>query len=182
MANERDEEFEPGFDDDRMEEGPDHSQIVAKAKARTSTPGTLMVAAACFMILWSLFGFWLNFASGIDVNLKMLEYMRDNFSQDQKFKDEMQKQIDQRLAADKTPELVMNGFFGALGMVGNILVLLAGLWMRQLKSYAICMTGSIFAIIMNGCCCIGLPLGIWSLVVLANRDVKRGFEIARTRA
>jgi len=134
------------------------------------------------MTMMSLFGFWQNFVSGVDMNLKLLEYMRDNFSQDQKFKDEMQKQIDERKVADKTPEKIMNAVFGVLGMIGNVLVLLAGLFMRRLQGYAVCMTGSIFAIIMNGCCCIGIPIGIWSLVVLSNREVKRGFELVRSRA
>lgn len=182
MANDRDDDYDSGFDDRPMPGDRDQSGIVARAKARTSLPGTLMIIAACFMTFVSVCSFWSTFLSGVDYNLKLLEYMRDNFSQDQKFKDEMQKQIDQRIAADKTGEKAISAVFGLLAMIGNVLVLLAGVFMRRLQNYTICMTGSIFAIIMNGCCCVGLPLGIWSLVVLANRDVKRGFELVRSPA
>lgn len=173
MANDMD--LDPGFDDGGR---PERSDVVRVAREKVSTPATLLIAASIFMFASSIFGFWLNFGSGIDINEKMITWMRDN-SADKKMKDEFQKQLDQRQAQDKTLEKAMSGVFGTLGMIGNCLVLMAGLMMKKLKSWGLCLTGSIFAIVMNGCCCVGMPLGIWALIVLSNRDVKAGFEVAK---
>jgi hypothetical protein len=181
MANDMD--LEPGFDDDndRNDRRSDRSDVVRVAREKVSTPATLLIVASVVMFGMSFFGIWLNFLSGIDLNVKMFEFMRDNVN-DQKIKADMQKEIDKRNNIDptiKTAEKGMNAVFSVIAMVGNTLVLMAGLMMKKLKAWGLCLTGSIFAIILNGCCCIGLPIGIWALIVLSNRDVKAGFDAVK---
>jgi hypothetical protein len=49
--------------------------------------------------------------------------------------------------------------------------------MKQLKNYGLAMTGSIIAMLpCSVCCLLGLPFGIWSLVVLNNPEVKEAFR------
>ena len=57
-----------------------------------------------------------------------------------------------------------------------LLVLLAAVQMKGLRSFGFAMTGAILAMIpCNVCCLLGLPFGIWALVVLNRPDVKSAF-------
>jgi hypothetical protein len=76
-------------------------------------------------------------------------------------------------------------FSGAMGIIFNVLAILisgillfAGMKMRKLESYGLCMTASILAMIpcISPCCVIGLPIGIWALVVLSKPEVKSAFH------
>lgn len=64
----------------------------------------------------------------------------------------------------------------ALGLSG--LVIFGGLKMKNLESRALAMTAAILAIIpcCNGCYCLGIPAGIWALVVLSKPEVKAAFR------
>ena len=74
---------------------------------------------------------------------------------------------------------------GPIGMVMSILailmsvvILLGALKMKKLESYGLAMTASILAMIpcLSPCCVIGLPIGIWALVVLSKPEVKSAFH------
>ena len=65
-----------------------------------------------------------------------------------------------------------------LGIVSSILVLFGALKMKKLESYGLAMTVSIIAMIpcVSPCCLIGIPIGIWSLVMLSKPEVKSAFH------
>jgi hypothetical protein len=65
-----------------------------------------------------------------------------------------------------------------LGILSSILVLFGGLKMKRLESYGLAMAASIIAMIpcVSPCCLIGLPIGIWSVVILAKPEVKAAFH------
>jgi phage FluMu protein Com len=68
-----------------------------------------------------------------------------------------------------------------MGVVQAIvcIVILIGAWqMRGLRSYGLAMTASILSMIpyVSPCCLLGLPFGIWSIVVLNDPDVKNAFD------
>jgi hypothetical protein len=76
-------------------------------------------------------------------------------------------------------------FVEQYGSVSNVLVLvlsavtiLAGVRMMQLRSYGLVMAGVILSMIpcCSGCCCLGIPFGIWALVVLNRPSVKASFR------
>ncbi|MDD1650535.1 MAG: GYF domain-containing protein [Methylococcaceae bacterium] len=78
-----------------------------------------------------------------------------------------------------------NMFSGTIGVVSNIIgilvsgvILLGGLKMKKLESYGLAMTASIIAMIpcFSPCCLLGLPIGIWALVVLSKPEVKNAFH------
>ena len=50
--------------------------------------------------------------------------------------------------------------------------------MKKLESYGWAMTASILALApcISPCCLVGLPIGIWALVVLAKPEVKSAFH------
>ncbi len=73
----------------------------------------------------------------------------------------------------------------SFGIVGNLLTLaLSGvtffgaLKMKNLENYGLAIAASIIAILpcFGPCCCIGIPVGIWSLVVLNKPEVKSAFQ------
>jgi hypothetical protein len=73
---------------------------------------------------------------------------------------------------------------GTLGVVSTLIVLAAGafmiyaaLQMKQLKGHGMSVAASVIAIIpcVSPCCLLGLPLGIWALVVLNKPEVKSQF-------
>jgi len=65
----------------------------------------------------------------------------------------------------------------ALGILLSVLVLLGGIKMKNLESYGLAMTASIVAMLPCSCSClIGLPVGIWALVILSKPEVKNAFH------
>lgn len=77
---------------------------------------------------------------------------------------------------------MFNGPMGAMiriiPLVIGILVLLGALKMRQLRSHGLAMTAAILAMIpcLSPCCLLGLPFGIWALVVLSKPEVQSQFD------
>jgi hypothetical protein len=65
-----------------------------------------------------------------------------------------------------------------IGVPGGILMLIAALKMKKLESYGLAMAGAILGMIpyLSPCCLLGLPFGIWALVVLADSSVKAAFH------
>jgi len=85
------------------------------------------------------------------------------------------------------PELqrIIQTWSGTLGIVSAIIgivvagfVLYGALRMKKLEGYAWAMTAAILALIpcVSPCCVIGLPIGIWALIVLLQPEVKAQFH------
>ncbi len=74
---------------------------------------------------------------------------------------------------------------GAAGVAGCFVLLVvaafiiyASLKMKELTQWSLCVAASILAMIpcTNPCCIVGLPIGIWCLVVLTKPEVKSAFH------
>jgi hypothetical protein len=74
---------------------------------------------------------------------------------------------------------------GGLGIVAGILGILVGgfiifaaMKMRALESWPMAIAASVLAILpcLSPCCCIGIPVGIWALIVLFDANVKASFS------
>lgn len=83
-------------------------------------------------------------------------------------------------ARDALLQATGRSWLGVPNLVIGVLMLLGGLKMKELRSYGLALTGSIVALIpclgINGCCCIAIPVGVWSLVVLMKPEVKGAFR------
>jgi phage FluMu protein Com len=68
--------------------------------------------------------------------------------------------------------------FGVIGLIMSILLLIGAIKMKALENYGLAMTASIIAMIpcTSPCCFLGLPFGIWALVVLSDPVVKASFK------
>ena len=82
-------------------------------------------------------------------------------------------QMDKIMAMSGTLSVV----FGVLTLVLAGVILWGGIQMRRCRSYGLCMTAAILAMIpcTFPCCLLGLPIGIWALVVLSKPEVKLQF-------
>jgi hypothetical protein len=75
---------------------------------------------------------------------------------------------------------------GVLGMVFTVIwmlfsgiIIFGGVKMKNLQSYGLAMASTIIAMLpctTGWCCLLGLPLGIWALVVLMKPEVKAAFR------
>lgn len=67
--------------------------------------------------------------------------------------------------------------FAIIGILIGGLIFYAAMQMRKLQSYGLAMAASIIAMVpcISPCCILGLPIGIWALVVLTKPEVKAAF-------
>jgi hypothetical protein len=65
-----------------------------------------------------------------------------------------------------------------LALILSSLTLVAGIKMLHRRSYGLVMAGVIIGMLpcLSGCCCTGLPFGIWALIVLSNPEVRKSFH------
>lgn len=63
-------------------------------------------------------------------------------------------------------------------LAANIAIVLGAVKMIKQKAWGLALTASILAVIpcISPCCVIGIPFGIWAIVVLINADVKASFS------
>lgn len=70
----------------------------------------------------------------------------------------------------------------AMSVVGigiSVFIAWAGFQMMKLKAWTAAVVANVLIMIpcVTSCCCvIGIPMGVWGLVVLFNKDVKNAFE------
>ncbi|HEY4258977.1 MAG TPA: hypothetical protein VGM98_02405 [Schlesneria sp.] len=71
--------------------------------------------------------------------------------------------------------IVHSGFF-----LLNLLIIFGGIQMLRLKNRTLGIAASVLAMMNFGTCCclLGLPVGIWSLVILLREDVSKAFDDA----
>jgi hypothetical protein len=75
-------------------------------------------------------------------------------------------------------------FSGGLGIVIKVIGIAVGLFiiyggvkMKRLENHSLALAAAIIAMIpcLSPCCCLGLPIGIWAVVVLNKPEVKQYF-------
>jgi predicted Zn finger-like uncharacterized protein len=72
-------------------------------------------------------------------------------------------------------EFIGNLVGAIISMVWGLLLTVGAAGMKKLQNYGLCMTASILAILP--CCCgLGIPFGIWGLVVLSRPEVLDSFH------
>lgn len=76
----------------------------------------------------------------------------------------------------------IEGVFGMgsafVGLIIAAFIIYAALKMKDLKQWGLAVAASVLAMIpcISPCCLIGLPIGIWALVVLMKPEVKEAFD------
>ena len=149
---------------------------VAVAKAVTDTPGLVMILASVLMFAFSTLGTYLTFGRDEDVEVTVMKWVQLRVND--RWADDLGRRIDERETADKAFEHTIRAVYLGLGYIANGIVLAAGLRMRALKNYPLCVTGAVVAIVLNGCSCVGFPVGVWAILALLRPDVRAGFTTA----
>jgi phage FluMu protein Com len=74
-----------------------------------------------------------------------------------------------------------NVFFGIVAIVLAVLLIVAGMKMNKLENYGLSMTAAIIGMVpcFSPCCLLGLPFGIWALVVLSDGRVQAAFSTVK---
>jgi hypothetical protein len=87
------------------------------------------------------------------------------------------------------PELIRSLQEGAIGPLAagiqgafvllNLLIVLGGIQMLRMRTWGFALAAAIMAMfdLTSGCCIIGLPVGIWSAIILSAPDVRAAFSI-----
>lgn len=85
------------------------------------------------------------------------------------------------------PEMarMLEMYSGAMGIILRSVAIIVGIFiilgcvkMKKLENYGMAMAVSIIAMLpcLSPCCCLGIPFGIWALVVLSKSEVKQYFS------
>ena len=69
-----------------------------------------------------------------------------------------------------------------VSLTPGVLTIVAALKMKRLEAYGLAVAASILTIVATPPCLIGLPIGIWALVVLSQRNVRAAFAQNRKRS
>jgi hypothetical protein len=140
----------------------------AAALQRIKAPAVALIVTA---ILNLLFGLW---------GLVKTAFFQPNL-----------QQLDSELQQLNNPQLNelihkwMHIAYGPVGIIGSlfglalsVLILIGAMKMHSLRSYEFAMTAAIVAMLpcVTSCCLIGLPFGIWALMVMSKPDVKSHFS------
>ena len=84
------------------------------------------------------------------------------------------------LMGDQVPvnpvEVVFSIFFMLLSLTLGIVTVYGSDRMTHLESYPWSMAAAITAMVPCYCCLLGLPMGIWALIVLNDKEVKQAFK------
>jgi hypothetical protein len=65
----------------------------------------------------------------------------------------------------------------AVGLAVSLFVIYGGMQMLKLRSFGIVLAAAILTLLpcVGPCCCVGIPIGIWALVVISKPEVKAAF-------
>lgn len=147
----------------------------AVVKKRVFGPAIAMIIAGALGVSGALFGAvqWGIRAAGIypsqaekDKQLADLEEQLGNTEWWETVKWAMEFQ-------DSPVNLLLN----ALSLAIGITIIVGGVKMKNLQSYGLSMTAAILTVVpIFTCCCYGMPIGIWAIVVLMSGDVKAVFR------
>lgn len=82
---------------------------------------------------------------------------------------------------EKYSDLLQGTFWTASSFVGILVaafIIYVSLKMKELNQWGLCVAASILAMIpcISPCCIIGLPIGIWCIIVLTKPEVKAAFS------
>lgn len=70
--------------------------------------------------------------------------------------------------------------FSIIGLIMSVVIFLGAMKMKKLENFNFALTATIIAMVpcVSPCCWVGLPIGIWALVILMKPEVKDAFTNA----
>lgn len=131
---------------------------------------------AIILIIFAVLGFLLTLASPF-MKKFMIESMTHFFEQaNVQLPPESRNQLETAANAG----FQLQDVFGlVLGLVVNSVILAGGIKMLKLQTWGLCLAAVILIMLPCGAsclCCLGLPLGIWMVILLNKPEVKSSFH------
>jgi hypothetical protein len=160
-----------GYAEERYEERPPRpvrrEYPEEPYEARRARAGSAVVPPAICLLVTGILGFL-----GAALQFAMTALNPESLENAQRML--AQLGLPQQQAPPLSTLLVIQGLFVGLGL----LVTVGAIQMLRRRTYGLAMASSILAMlnITNCCCLLGIPFGIWALVVLARPEVKAAFE------
>ncbi len=135
----------------------------SNARDQVSTPAILLMVVGGLTIAAALFGVVQNLTGA---NTAQMEQALSN------------PQLPEGARSLLTGMTKGGVFLNFLQLALGGVTFFGGLKMKNLESYGLAMAASIITLIpcFGSCCCIGIPVGIWSLIVLNKPEVKSAFR------
>jgi hypothetical protein len=169
--------------DDRREEGRADSRSPERGRVAVGPPGLMLILNGLFgLIACGVLS--VPFVFDPDRMVASFKNIAAQQPPGQQKKD-LEKKVEDfenQVNQNRDAMAIQNGVGLTIAAILNVLAIVGGLMMRSLKSYGWSMAGAVVSIIpcTTGCCCTGIPFGIWALIVLSRPEVKDAFVAARS--
>lgn len=160
-----------GYDDRPPPRGGD--RLIEEAKRRTYLPAIFLIITGGISLCMTIYGFIAlpSFDKNMEAQIKLIEDNPGIPADQKKMQVDMMRSIADGIKPFMLPLYVVGTAVGLLTVFG-------GIKMMNLQGRGLVIAGSILSMIpiTSGCCCLGLPFGIWALVVLNNPVVRDGYR------
>jgi hypothetical protein len=163
----------------------------SQASERVQLPALLLMALGVFHVfvtvlpLWSILQTALTPADRFYAEGgKVIDWMEQRIDRNHPWRktvEEVRKDYESKSPEElKRQSLLQNSCSVFCLLLAALLVIFGGWRMRQLKSYGVAVLASLVVAIPcispTSCCCLGEIVGLWSLWVLLNPDVRASFQ------
>jgi uncharacterized membrane protein YkgB len=163
-----DRDFEPDADEplDRDE------RIIARAKERIKTPAVVLLVVGIISAIASLY----NIVSVLTMDQQFAK-VEEQWDNDPKMNAQQKQDMKQMLSNIKGPAKVVVPISVVCGLITATIAIIGSVRIMNLKNKGLGTAGSVLSMfpILSGCCCLGLPVGIWVLIAMGKPEVKAGF-------
>jgi hypothetical protein len=174
-----DDRYDRDDHDDPERRGDDRWEDAA-ARARVQTPAIFMLVFAIISLLMTPLGILNYFTFPAQA-----EAQRKQIDKDPAIPPAQKQAMKDFWTTFETTFLAVLPFSMVFQVIVGILCVIGSLKMKNMTSRGWAIATAVLNIVSLGhsCCCLTLPIGIWALVVLLNRDVTAEFEaVARERS
>ena len=176
------------YDDDydNNNDAPRRSGSVEQAKSKTQVPGVLLIILGVLTLIFSGIGLvqYPDFSKNVDEAIqKQTEQVEKNPqipAEQKKAQIDLFKKISDG-AKDAQPYLLPLYLFSTFA---GLMTILGGVKFINLGSKGLVLFAAFLSMtpFTSGCCCIGLPIGIWAIIALNNQVVRDGYAALARRA
>jgi hypothetical protein len=164
----------------------------SSGKSKVQAPAIALIVVGALYCFGGLYGLWggLTAPSPAQVKAEMdkaradLDKQMKNNPQAKKEEVEMANSILSWAETGARASGAISTIWGLVLLVIGGTIIFGATQMMSVRSFGMAITSSILAVIpcTTFCCVAGVPIGIWSLIVLNNPDVKIAFREAREGA
>lgn len=157
-------------DDDRPARG--RGGVIEEAKRRAYMPAIFLIITGAISLCGTGYGLIAlpGFDANVDLQIKAIEDNPNIPADEKKAQVDMIRNILDTIKPFLLPVYIIAGVVALLTIFG-------GVQLMNLRGRGVVIAGSILSMIpfTSGCCCLGLPFGIWALIVLNNPVVRDGY-------